>query len=705
MGRFARTSVRLVVVLMLAGLLVAGTLVGLGYSASRLAHDVATAQEQPLLDLSTAAQLPSVIYAADGQVLATLRSDQYRQPVPLSKVAPVLVHAVLDTEDHGFYVHGGFDVESIVRALLADVSAGSAVQGGSTIAEELVKNLYLSDAKTIRRKVREAALAERLEEKYTKNQILDAYLNVVYLGSGAYGVQAAAKTYFDKDAADVTLPEAALLAGLLQAPSGDDPLIDPLAARARRSEVLSRMVHYGTITAAEAATANESPLPTVLHGGPGASYVTKGWYVQQVVAQLLSNPALGATEALRQQELFGGGLKIYTNEIPSLQTFAQKEAVEGVPSSLPNVVAAFAVMDPRTGNVEALVGGPKDTRGQFDDATQGLRQPGSGFKLFTLVAALEQGYNVNDTILAQSPCAIEFPANTYYGSHPMNNDPGDPDGVVSLVSATAESINCAYLRLAHEVTLPKLVAVAKSMGVSDPLSTTEPSIVLGTNDVHPIEMTAAYATVADGGVYHPPTFVNHIVGPTGQLVYNGELKGRRVFSPLVAEEALVALQATVQYGTGTAAALPGVAVAGKTGTTELSDDAWFNGITPTFAASVWIGDPVKRYPMYIDGQEVYGASFPTQIWRSVAQYALQGTPYEPWPTPDYNLMPPVKYIISPGLEHDDLYAHGYPPPAAPTTVPSTTGLPFIKPATTKAKTTSLIGPRVATGTVPAGKGG
>jgi penicillin-binding protein 1A len=282
----------------------------------------------------------------------------------------------------------------------------------------------------------------------------------------------------------------------------------------------------------------------------------------------------------------------------------------------------------------------------------------------------------------------------------MNNDPGDPNGVVSLVSATANSINCAYLRLAHEVTLPKLVAVAKSMGVSDPLSTTEPSIVLGTNDVHPIEMTAAYATVADGGIYHPPTFVNHITGPGGQLVYSGETKGRRVFSPLIAEEALIALQATVQYGTGTAAALPNVAVAGKTGTTELSDDAWFNGITPTFAASVWLGDPVRRYPMYIDGQEVYGASYPTQIWRAVAQYALQGVPYIAWPTPDYNLMPPVKYIISPGLERDDLFAHGYPPPAAPTSVPSTTGVPFIKPAVPPAKTTPPIGPRVATGTVP-----
>lgn len=676
MARFARTTVRLVVILALAGLLVAGTLVGLGYSASRFVHDVATAKEEPIPNLQTAAQLPSVIYAADGTVLATLRSSEYRQPVALSKVSPILVKAILDTEDHGFFVHGGVDVESIARALLADVNAGSAVQGGSTIAQELVKNVYLTDQKTVSRKVREAVLAERLEQKYSKDQILDAYLNTVYLGSGAYGVEAASREYFNKDADQLNVPEAALLAGLLQAPSAYDPVTYPLAARERRSVVLARMVHYGTITASQAAKANETPLPTSVHGGPGGSYFSKGWYVTEVVDEMLDNPVLGATVQEREHALFGGGLKIYTNEVPALQAFAQQAAVNGIPASLPGVVAAFDVEDPRTGNVEALVGGPTGTQGQFDDATQGLRQPGSGFKLFGLIAALEEGYNVNDTILGESPCAVVFPGNSYYGSHPMNNDPGDPNGVVSLVQATAESINCAYLRLAHEVSLEKLVAVAKSMGVSEPLPTNEPSIVLGTVEVHPAEMTAAYATVADGGVYHPPTFISRVVDQSGNLIYNGETPGRRVFSALIASEALVALQATVQYGTGTGAAIPNTDVAGKTGTTELSDDAWFNGITPTFASSVWIGDPSKRFPMYIGGEEVYGASFPAQIWKTVAEYALRHTPYIAFPQPDYNLTPPVKYIISPGLERDDLFAHGYPPPVVTTTVPpSTTTLP------------------------------
>lgn len=698
MARFVRTIMRLAVVLVVSSALVGAVLVGLAYSSNRLVHDVATAKEEPLPDLITAAQLPSVIYAANGQVLATLRSSLYRQPVPLSKVARILVDAVLDTEDHGFFVHGGFDVEDIARALTADLSAGSAVQGGSTIAQQLVKNIYLTDQKTLTRKVREAVLADRLEEKYNKDQILDAYLNTIYLGSGAYGVEAASREYFGRSASQLDVAQAALLAGLIQAPSAYDPVTDPLAAQQRRSQVLARMVHYGTITPAQATAANETPLPTRVTGSP-VSYTTKGWYVQEVVRELLDNKALGATYAQREYSLFEGGLKIYTNEVPALQAEAQDAAVQGVPSSLPGVVAALAVIDPRNGNVEALVGGKPN--GNFDDATEGAgRQAGSGFKLFTLIGALEEGYNVNDSILAAGPCSILFPGNDYYAEHPMNNDAGDPDGAVTLVEATALSINCAYLRLVHEVTLTKLVQVAHSMGISQELPTNEPSLVLGTHGVYPIQMTAAYATVADGGIYHTPNLVNHIVDQSGDVVYNGESTGRRVFSAVIADEALQALTATVQYGTGTSAALPNAAVAGKTGTTENSDDAWFNGITPTFAASVWMGYQQGELPMYVgwDGQpcpypptalieleehceEVFGAQYPALVWKQVAQFALAHTPDIAWPTVPWYDLPPVKYIISPQLEHDDITYHDYPPaPPAPTPTPTTA--PKSSPSTT-----------------------
>ena len=698
MLRTARSLASLVLALLSGGVLLAAVLGSIAYSSNSLVHKAATATFLRLPDLDTEAQIPSVIYAANGTVLATLRSSLNRQPVALKAISPLLVTAVLDTEDHSFWIHGGLDVESTVRALFADVSAGSAVQGGSTIAQQLVKDTYLTDQKTLSRKIREAVLAERLEEKYSKAQILDAYLNTVYLGNGAYGVQAAAREYFNENANRLDLAQAALLAGLIQAPSGYDPLINPVGARQRRREVLGRMVHYGSITGAEAVAANATPLPTEVHEAPGISYTSYGYYVDQVVDELLSTPALGATEDERESAVFAGGLKIYTNEEPSLQSEAQKVAVGDIAASgLHNVVAAFAVINPKNGNVEALIGGGSSAADQFDDATQGLRQPGSGFKLFTLIGALEDGYDVYDSVLAASPCAIQFPgvplAAGYDLEHPLNNDPGDPGGIVSLVEATALSINCAYLRLAHEVTLDKVINVARSMGVSSPtLNPDNPSLVIGTEAVAPLQMAAAYATVADGGIYHAPAFVSKVVDQTGTVVYDGETPGKRIFSSQIAEEADIALRATVEYGTGTAAALPDADVEGKTGTTSNSVDAWFNGITPAIAASVWIGNPHGEVPMYVDGVEVYGAGVPTQIWHDVMAYALKDVPYSPFPEPDSALMPPVRYVYSAALARDDLIWHDYLPPPPTTT---TTTAPSLHTHNAGAGATRTAPPRPA----------
>ncbi len=676
MARTALSLARLVLVLAVSGAMLAVTLVAIGYSANRLVNGAATGRALPLGNLVSRPNLPSVIYGANGQVLATLRSAQNRQPVPLKEVSPLLISAVLDTEDHSFWVHGGVDLESIARAFVADIKAGGAVQGGSTIAEELAKIAYLSDEKTLTRKVRQAVLAERLEQKYTKTQILDAYLNTVYLGSGAYGVQAAAEEYFGTTAARLDLAQAALLAGLIQAPSGYDPVYNPTGAKARRAEVLSRMVHYKSVTPAAAAQAALAPLPTSVHDAPGLPYTSYGYYVTEVVNQLLANPALGATQAERVQMLFSGGLQIYTNEDPSLQAYATKVAAGDIPAALNGVVAAFAVIDPRDGAVEALVGGRSGGLAYFDDATQGERQPGSGFKLFTLIGALESGYDVYDSILATSPCAIRFPGvplqDGYNLQHLLHNDPGDPNGAVTIVEATALSINCAYMRLGNVVGLQKVINVARSMGLTDPtLNPSNPSLVIGSEAVRPIEMAAAYATVADGGIYHKPSFINKVVAPGGQLIYSGDSIGRRVFSEQIAAEATVALRAVVQYGTGTGAALPNIDVAGKTGTTEHSVDAWFNGITPTLVSSVWIGNPASEVPMYVNGVEVFGASYPTQIWHDVMAYALQGVPYTPFPSPEPSLMPPVEYIDPPSLQRNDLISHGALPPP-PTTTTTTT---------------------------------
>ena len=401
--------VRLVFVLVSAGALVAAALVGVAYSTGRLVHDGAAATEVRLPNLVTDAQVPSVIYAANGSVMATLRSALNRQPVPLDQVSPVLIQAVLDTEDHSFWLHGGMDVESVVRAMLADVNAGSVVQGGSTIAEQLVKGLYLTDQKTISRKIREAILAERLEDKYTKGpnpgRLFELRLpgqRCLWRGGGGQGV-------LQRGRRPCRGGPGRSAGGVDPGPQRLRPHHQPVGGRERRSEVLSRMLFYKSITPAQAAAANETPLPTVVHDAPGVSYTTYGYYVDQVVNELLDNPALGATADERVSALFTGGLKIYTNEVPSLQSYAQKVAVADIPSEPAPRRGGLCRHRPRTGNVEALVGGPHPRTDQFDDAVQGQRQPGSGFKLFTLIAALESGYNVYDSILASSPCAVLFP--------------------------------------------------------------------------------------------------------------------------------------------------------------------------------------------------------------------------------------------------------------------------------------------------------
>ncbi|HEY3810893.1 MAG TPA: transglycosylase domain-containing protein, partial [Acidimicrobiales bacterium] len=563
---------RLIAITAAIAVVITGAVTGVAAASNGLVHHAATADALPLAPLTSEAALGgSTVYADDGTtVLANLHASQDRKPVPLTSVAKVLITAVLDTEDHRFYLHGGFDIPSTIRALAADSSSSGGIQGGSTIAQQLVKQTYLTSARKLSRKVKEAVLADRLERKYTKNQILQAYLNTIYLGNGAYGVEAAANVYFGEHASQLSLPQAALLAGLIQNPSGYDPILAPADARTRRSEVLSRMVHYGDVTATQAAAANRMPLPTAIVQTPVAGDQISNYYVQEVQTELLGpGSPLGGTYDERYQALFEGGLKIYTNLDPTMQAEAEQTVVADTPPNNRGFQEAMVSIDPTTGKVRAMVGGAGTQVNKFNIVTQGARQPGSGFKLFTLLSALAQGYSVFDTVDGQSPCAIAFPGNTGFVQHPAVNDA--PAGVVNLVSATASSINCAYLRLAHEAGLENVANMAKALGVTEKLQVV-PAMVLGADAVRPIEMAAAYATVAAGGVYHKPTFIDRIVDRTGATIYTGGDPGHQVFSAQVAEEATVALRAVVQYGTATEAALPYREVAGKTGTTTNSVD-------------------------------------------------------------------------------------------------------------------------------------
>lgn len=644
-----------------AAVLMAGTVVAISALADGAVHRSASATELPLAPLSAAEMNGSTVYAADGKtVLAVLRGPQKQIPVRLNQVSHALVTAVLDTEDHLFFVHGGFDIPSIVRAFVHDAS-GSGLQGGSTIAQQLVKKQYLSSARKLSRKIREAVLADRLEQKYSKDQILQAYLNTVYLGSGAYGVEAAAETYFREPASRVNVAQAALLAGMIQDPNGYDPILEPKAARDRRAEVLDRMVVYGHITRSQARAADATPLPTV--SAPPSTDAISNYYVEQVKDQLLAaGSPLGATYTERYDALFNGGLRIYTNLDPRLQAIAERTVAADTPPNAGGFQQALVSIDPSTGRVLALVGGSGTTVSKFDIVTQGTRQPGSGFKLFTLLAALEKGYTINDTILGTSPCAIDFPTDHDLLVHPANNDEGNGGGVMSVLNATAQSTNCAFIRLAHEVGLPGVISMAHRLGITEDLPP-YPSIVIGSIAVHPIEMAAAYATVADGGVYHQPSFIGRIIDRSGHTVYSGSSPGRQVIASNLAAEADAAFQAVVQNGTGTGAAIPGRPVAGKTGTTNGNVDAWFNGFTPQLETTVWMGNPKAEVPMSdVGGIPVYGGTYPAHTWRDYTAAALAGLPPVGFPAPPPGL--PSRFITSASLVASDALNHNQ-APAAP----------------------------------------
>jgi penicillin-binding protein 1A len=668
--------VRLIALVSSASVLVAGTVIAVGAVASRAYHGSAVAQEIPLPPLTSQFQLATTIYAADHKtVLAVLRGPELREPVALSQVSKVMVTAVLDTEDHGFYVHGGFDLRSIARAAVHDAS-GSGLQGGSTIAQQLVKQVFLTPSQTLSRKVREVVLADRLEREYSRNTILETYLNTIYLGNGAYGVQAAAQTYFSEPASALNLAQAALLAGMIQDPNGYDPILNPAAARVRRSEVLARMVYYKDITPAQAAAANLVPLPGAKPPPPSLTG-TNNYYVLQVKNELLGpGSPLGSTYAERYAALFEGGLKVYTNMDPTAEADAESAVAANTPANSVGYEEGLVSINPANGAVEALVGGSGSAASQFDVMTQAQRQPGSGFKIFTLLAALEQGYSVYDTVDSQSPCYISFPGNNSLLTKPINNDTGAGGGVISVVDATANSVNCAYMRLARQIGLPNVVSMAQRMGVSEVTAADAfiPSMVIGAIAVHPIEMADAYATLADGGVYHPPSFISTIVDRTGAVIYHGDQPGKRIFSSQIAAEADVAFQAVVQYGTGTAAALGNRPVAGKTGTTSNNVDAWFNGFTPQLATSVWMGALKGEIPIVIDGLTVYGANYPASTWHDYSAAVLANQPVLDFPTPDGALVPPSKYVTSPALVAADVRDHNYvaPPAPPPTYAPATT---------------------------------
>jgi penicillin-binding protein 1A len=595
----------------------------LGSAAFTFGLLAAIATKIPELDPARqhATQANTYVYASDDHtVLAILRGSQARIVVPSEAISPWMKHAIVAVEDKRFYEHHGVDVRGMARALWADISHHGTVQGGSTITQQFVKRTYLTSQKTIARKLVEAALAWQLEQHWSKDKILTAYLNTVYFGNRGYGVEQASRIYFHHRAKTMTPAEAALLAGIPQDPSLYDPILHPAAAKARRDTVLQDLYAQQYLTRQQYQTAIRTPLPNPhtisLQANQGAA---APYFANFVTDQLEHKYGFAHT--------FGGGLKVKT----TLDTGMQKLAQQAVQSVLPNPngpEAAVVVMDAQTGAVRAMVGGRNYHQSQFNLATQGKRQPGSSFKPFVLATALREGI-APSTQFDSKPITIDADGRLWK----VNNFEGEYLGPIDLTRAIAVSDNSVYSQLTALVGPANVAATARSLGITTKLAGYF-SIGLGAEYTTPLDMARAYTSFADGGFRTDGS----LFGNTARAVEsvtdahgthpNALVKTPALGSPAQSETRAEVinsmLQGVTQFGTGTAAALPGREVAGKTGTTENYGDAWFVGYTPQLTVAVWVGYPKGLIPMTTEfhGHPVEGGTYPALIWKAFMTKAL-----------------------------------------------------------------------------------
>jgi penicillin-binding protein 1A len=558
----------------------------------------------------------SFVYAADGSFLGVIPAENNRQELAIEEISPWLPKATVAIEDRRFYEHGGVDYEAIVRAAFENWRARDVVQGGSTLTQQLVRNLYrpVGTERTLTRKLKEACLAMKLDAAWSKEQILEAYLNQVYYGNRAYGVEAAAQTYFSKSAANLTLAESALLAGLTQAPSFFDPFRRQAEAVARRNEVLKAMLEAGFITKVEYVDASSVPVDLKL--GDLYTKIREPYFFSYVREQLIQEYGASYVQT--------GGLRIYTTIDLRFQRLAS-QAIKEVLTESDDPAAAIVAINPQNGAIRAMVSVTPGGQGsQFNLAAQGRRQAGSTFKMFVLTEAIRRGANPDSTYYLSAP---------FFYQPDENSEPWTPEtydgsyyGPSSLTTSTLRSDNSVFARLTLDVGPNRVGELAKEMGVRSPL-TPVPSIGLGTNGVSVLDMASGYATLAAGGVYSEPTAIRRVVLPSGEVDETwSEPRRRRVLPDWVAYEVTRILEENMQSGTGTGAYF-GRPAAGKTGTTDDYTDAWFCGYTPTLSTSVWIGYPNAAIQMTsVHGRTVSGGSFPADIWNLFVSRALASTP-------------------------------------------------------------------------------
>lgn len=563
----------------------------------------------------------SQVFDSQGKLITTLHSDQNRLPIDINKVPKNLQNAFIAAEDNRFYDHIGVDPIGILRAVVTNLTNRGIAQGGSTITQQLAKNAFLSQDQTLKRKIQEAILALELERKYSKKEILEMYMNQIYFGRGAYGIQTAAHTYFGKDVGDLTLAECAMIAGLPKSPNYYSSSVNE--ATARKNVVVGQMEKYGYITPSQAEEAKKSSLDIKQKSTSNTPDETAYFidYVTQEIAQKYGDDAL-----------YKDGLKIYT----TLDTDKQHAAVQAMrhlpethtdDQGLTQPQGAIISIDPKTGHILAVVGG----RGQdsFNRASMAVRQPGSAFKPFVYMTAMEHD---------MTPDTIMEDKKVEYGGWSPHNADNSYQGRMPLWKALALSVNTVAVQLADKVGPSNVIANAKKLGITTLVEDGSPnddnlaSAALGglTKGVTPLEMAAAYGAFANKGVYIKPTAIVKILDRNGNVLEDNssDVQKTQVMSEKTAYEMTSMLEGVIARGTGTAASI-GRPAAGKTGTTDDNHDAWFIGYTPDIVTAVWVGDDTGSQSL----GEIYGGTVPAQIWHDYMASAVSGTSADDFDVP------------------------------------------------------------------------
>ncbi len=552
----------------------------------------------------------STILDADGNVIAELY-DENRIVIDIDECSTYVLQATVAIEDERFYSHNGIDLRGILRAIVVQITGGS--EGASTITQQLVRNTVLKDEQfeqTLSRKVREAYIAMYLEEVYTKDEILMMYLNSIYYGQGCYGIEAASETYFNKTCAELTLAEAATLAGLAQSPSAYDPTQRPDLALERRNVVLAHMLDCGYITEDEYEAAVAEPL--VITYTPRETSATTDYpeFVQYVINEL--------TEQFSRDTLYNGGLTIQTTLDPTMQAQAQAAIDNVIGNSWDDgLQAALVAVDPITGEIRAMVSGTSSYDSEYNLAATAQRQAGSSFKTFTLAAAIQSG--MSPTIYINGDSGI-----TVGDDWTINNYDYVSYGTITLEYATWLSVNTVFAQVINAIGAQTVVDVAYAMGIESELDAVN-SLTLGTSEVTVLEMASAYATLANSGIRVEPTSVTQVLDRNGNVIYQYEPVGVQAISFEVAGAVTDILEGVITSGTGSAAALSvNQPVAGKTGTTDDYADLWFVGYTPQLSCAVWVGHPDSRQAITYQGSRGSGSNLPCPIFSQFMSAALEG---------------------------------------------------------------------------------